>query len=174
MSGSIVSDDDLSSVPDSQSFEITPAASVEATAPSSPSSSLGKSAVMGELLGRGGIYSFSYDYNIIPNIAAGAGIGLFSQSDGETSATVTFIPVYANIYVLTGSHRPFGTIGVTFVNATVSDEDDTFSGNGNFSTLGLGYEFRSAGGFAMRLAAYRLSGGGESTFWPGLSFGGSF
>ena len=136
---------------------------------------LGKSAISAELLGRAAIYSFNYDYNFVPNVAAGAGIAFWSQSSGKTSATLTLIPVYLNAYLLTGVHRPFATVGMTFGNATISDSDSTSSGSGSLLTMGAGYEMRTEGGFLMRVAGYRLSNTyGDSAFWPGISFGGNF
>lgn len=138
------------------------------------SSSLGKSALSVELLGRGLFYSANYDYNFIPNLAAGVGFGYMSATRNRIDASVSLVPVYANAYFLTGKHRPFVTAGVTFINATVSDDNETFRGSGNVVTLGGGYELRTEGGFIMRVAGYSVRGANEPLFWPGLSFGGNF
>ena len=144
--------------------------------PPTAAPTLGKSAISAELLGRAAIYSFNYDYNFIPNIAAGAGVAFWSQSQGKTSASLTFIPVYGNFYLLTGKHRPFATAGITFGSLSVAVENDSASGSGTMLTLGAGYELRTEGGFIMRVAGYRLSSNtsNDSAFWPGISFGGSF
>lgn len=150
-----------------------------ATAPqkSLPTSgpSLGRSAISAELLGRAGVYSFNYDYNFIPNLAAGLGVSFWSQSTGTATGTVTLIPVYLNAYLWTGKHRPFVTAGATLGRASVSDESSSSESNANFLSLGAGYEMRTEAGFLMRLAGYRMtSPEGSSGFWPGVSFGGSF
>jgi hypothetical protein len=157
----------------SQTFAQDVSTSVRKSPPTA-APTLGKSAVSAELLGRAAIYSFNYDYNFVPNVAAGAGLAFWSQSEGTTTASLVLIPIYGNVYILTGSHRPFFTAGLTIGNARISNENDSASGTGSILTLGAGYELRTEGGFLMRLAGYRLASGTGSAFWPGLSFGGSF
>ena len=142
--------------------------------PPTASPSLGKSALTAELLGRGLLYTVNYDYNFIPNLAAGIGAGYISTTRNRVEASATLVPIYANAYLLTGKHRPFLTAGVTLISAKLSDDNETLQGNGNITTLGGGYELRTENGFLMRIAGYSVRSESQTMFWPGISFGGNF
>jgi hypothetical protein len=136
---------------------------------------LNRHAVSLELLGRGLLYSFNYDYLVQENIALGGGLSRVSISSGSSSASVTSIPLYANYYFTSGSpHRFFGTGGANILFASGRLTDDAqVSGSGLAGIVGGGYEYRGENGFLFRAAPYVLLGK-ASGLWAGLSFGYTF
>lgn len=124
-----------------------------------------------ELLGRGLLYSFNYDYLIHDDIAVGAGLSTYSFSSGTSNARLTFVPVYANYYFTPGEHRWFASGGVNLIHASGSiDKDEKISGSGAAGILGGGYEFRGDSGFLFRATPYVFVGK-ASGVWLGLSLG---
>jgi hypothetical protein len=131
---------------------------------------LRRNAMSLELLGRGLLYSFNYDYLLKDNLALGAGASHYSISSGDASAGAWIIPVYANYYLTGGNHRWFATGGANLIFASGNVGDDKVSGSGVAGVLGAGYEYRGDNGFLFRAAPYvfvgKASGG-----WLGISLG---
>ncbi len=124
-----------------------------------------------ELLGRGLLYSFNYDYLLRDNLALGAGVSSYSISSGSSSASAWIIPVYANYYLTEGTHRWFTTAGANLIFASsTAGNDSRVSGSGLAGVLGGGYEYRGNSGFLFRAAPYVFVGK-TSGAWLGVSFG---
>jgi len=124
-----------------------------------------------ELLGRGLLYSFNYDYLVHDDVALGVGASTYSFSSGASNARVTFVPVYANYYFTPGEHRWFASGGVNLIHASGSiDQDEKISGSGAAGILGGGYEFRGDNGFLFRASPYVFVGK-ASGVWLGFSLG---
>jgi hypothetical protein len=128
-----------------------------------------------ELLGRGLLYSFNYDYMLTDDLALGAGFSRTSISAGRSDASAWILPVYANYYFTPGKHRVFATGGANFVVAsgTIDGSESKVTGSGLAGVVGGGYEFRADNGFLFRAAPY-LFVGKASGVWAGLSLGYSF
>src|SRR5690606_32315900 len=112
------------------------------------------------------------------------GIGIFflPQKIDEVAVNTLVLPMYGNVYLLAGEHRPFFTYGYDYVSITakanigeINQEVRQDLVKGFYKVWGFGYELRTEGGFVVRLAYYdailfgRLA---KKTF--GLSFGASF
>lgn len=124
-----------------------------------------------ELLGRGLLYSFDYDYLIHDDVALGIGASTYSFSSGTSSANVTFIPLYANYYFTPGEHRWFASGGVNLIHASGTlDQSEKISGSGAAGIIGGGYEFRGESGFLFRASPYVFVGK-ASGVWLGISIG---
>lgn len=124
-----------------------------------------------EILGRGGLYSFNYDYLVNEDLALGAGIASYSLSSGSAKASAWILPVYANYYVNPGKHRFFATGGMNLITASGSvGEDAQFKGSGIAGVLGGGYEFRGEDGFLFRAAPYFFVGKASGA-WIGFTVG---
>ncbi len=149
-----------------------PSAQSETTFDASNGPELRRNAMSLELLGRGLLYSFNYDYLLKDNLAVGAGISNYSFSSGASSASAWIIPVYANYYLTGGKHRWFGSAGANliFANSKGFSDDSRVSGSGVAGVIGGGYEFRAASGFLFRAAPYVFVGK-SSGAWLGVSFG---
>jgi hypothetical protein len=163
----------LAFVPGAQAADHAPAENtVQSSADQDRSSKeLRRSAMSLELLGRGLLYSFNYDYLINDSLALGAGASTYSIGSGTTSASAWIIPVYANYYLTQGNNRWFTTAGANLIFASASVGDDSrVSGSGVAGVLGGGYEYRGDGGFLFRAAPYVFIGK-ASGVWLGLSFG---
>ena len=143
---------------------------VEADAPDTVSN-LRRHSLSLELLGRGMLYSFNYDYALTPQIALGAGAANYSISSGTSNASAWIIPLYANYYFTQGTHRFFGTAGANAIFASGKiDGESKVGGSGLAGVLGGGYEFRADNGFLFRASPYAFVGK-ASGVWLGLSFG---
>ncbi|MCO5142048.1 MAG: hypothetical protein M9962_03040 [Oligoflexia bacterium] len=124
-----------------------------------------------ELLGRGGLYSFNYDYLLKDELALGLGISNYSISVADKKVSTYIIPVYANYYFLEGNHRVFATAGTNIIFASGNlNQDSQISGSGLAGVVGGGYEYRSDDGFLFRASPYAFFGK-ASGVWLGLSFG---
>jgi hypothetical protein len=140
------------------------------------------SALTFELLGRGGVYSFDYDYAVSEAVAVGAGLSAYSATvdngAGNTvSASLVIIPVYLDYYFSPSNSRGFLTGGLDLVSGSVSFSDSgsgVIRGSGALPVIGGGYEYRADNGFIFRAAPYLLFGGGQVAFTIGLSAGVAF
>jgi hypothetical protein len=128
-----------------------------------------KNALSLELLGRGGLYSFNYDYSILKDLAIGAGAAFYSAA----GASASVFPVYASQYFGGENHRFMVTGGPTLVLASASADSATLNGKGIAGTIGAGYEFRGDSGFLFRATPY-FNFGALSGVWLGLSGGMTF
>jgi len=126
-----------------------------------------------ELLGRAVAYSFTYQRMVGNALGLEAGLGVLGGSGSSSSTSIVFVPVSARFYLIPKDGTLYLTGGAVLVSAsTTSGPFDTatnFYGN-----LGLGFEFRSPGGFLFRGTAYGLFADGGYFIWPGISFGYAF
>ena len=126
-----------------------------------------------ELLGKAVVYSFSYQRMVSNALGVEVAFGALGGSGSGSSTTILFVPVNARFYLIPKDGSLYLTGGAVLVSAsTTSGPFDTatdFYGN-----AGLGFEFRSTGGFLFRATAYGLFASGEYYIWPGLSFGYAF
>ncbi len=120
-----------------------------------------------ELLGKGLIYTFSYQHMVTSNV----GIHGSLEALGGSDALVVAIPVGANLYFVNKDGSPFVTAGLSLLTGSVDvgDVDSALYGFG-----GLGFEYRSMSGFVFRGTAYALVYSGEFLIWPGLHVGYAF
>lgn len=131
-------------------------------------------AVVGEILGRGGIYSINGEFSPMREVTLGAGFSYYNARYGLAEATLMTFPIYAHgyFYDFAPRHRTMVSGGVTIVNlqlkstaATInlkggSEELDIFFDGQElvnatlpFANLGGGYEYRHEGGFLFRAQA---------------------
>ena len=119
-----------------------------------------------ELFGRGGPYSFNYDYAIAREVSTGIGFSLFPQN-GHAVAT---FPLYLNYYPVGIFHRLLLTGGATLVFGGGEWHSQLFRDNGVGFPFGVGYEYRGRQGFLFRAVPYFYVGDVRGV-WGGLSFG---
>lgn len=153
-----------------------------------------------ELLGRGATYSINYDRLLGRSVALGLGFSYMNLQSragdfGNMEITIMMVPLYANFYMNDSmTHRLLGTAGVTVANASVVAGSDLANKANKASETplpfeldttasasitvplpiaGIGYEYRSQGGFLARLSGYGVFYG---TFqpWAGVGLGSHF
>lgn len=161
-------------------FEMSASAAQPAKAPTSVAEAndnnldgtdMRRNAMSLELLGRGFLYSFNYDYMVNNDLAVGAGVSHYSVSSGDSNASAWIVPVYANYYLTSGKGRFFATGGANLMFASGSIGDDSkVSGSGIAGVIGGGYEYRADNGFLFRAAPYVFVGKASGA-WLGLSLG---
>jgi hypothetical protein len=137
----------------------------------SSSSEMRRHAFTMELLGRGGLYSFNYDFMLNDDIALGGGIASYSLSSGSANASAWVLPLYANYYFNQGQHRVFASGGANMILVSGNVSGDTqIKGSGLAGVIGAGYEYRGEDGFLFRATPYvfvgKASGG-----WIGFTLG---
>jgi hypothetical protein len=102
-----------------------------------------------------------------------AGFGALGGGGTSTSTSIFFFPVNAKVYLIPKDGTLYLTGGAVLVTASTSsgpfDNATDFYGD-----VGLGFEFRSPGGFLFRGTAYALFAGGGWFIWPGLTIGYAF
>lgn len=134
-----------------------------------------------EVLGRGMLWSVSYDRAVNDDMAAGFGfgsVGTKSRVTGaDTSTPAYLLPVYFNYYFLQEQGSPFVTGGANVVlnNSEVKTYKGAlttleFASSPVIPNFGLGYENRSETGFMVRGTAYVLVGDNIAP-WFGFYFG---
>jgi len=127
-----------------------------------------------ELLGKALAYSFSYQRMVSNSLGLEVGLGALGgggSSSGNT--TIVFVPVSAKVYLIPRDGTLYLTGGAVLVTASTSS--GPFDTATNFyGDVGLGFEFRSPGGFLFRGTAYVLFADGGYFIWPGISFGYAF
>jgi hypothetical protein len=100
-------------------------------------------------------------------------LGAFGGGGSSGSTSIVFVPVSAKLYLIPRDGTLYLTGGAVLVTASTSsgpfDTATDFYGD-----VGLGFEFRSAGGFLFRGTAYVLFADGGYFIWPGISFGYAF
>lgn len=127
-----------------------------------------------ELLGRAVAYSFTYQRMITSSFALDVGLGALGGGGGGEDATIVFFPVGAKFYVIPRDGSLYLTGGAVVVTGTIDSGPFSDSATDAYSFAGLGFEFRSSGGFLFRGTAYGLLGGGEWFIWPGITLGYAF
>lgn len=120
-----------------------------------------------ELLGKGAVYSFSYQRMASPSLGLQASLAAL----GGSEAAIVFIPLGGKLYFVPKDGSPFVTGGIVILTGT-SDSGPIDSAT--YGYAGLGFEYRSIGGFLFRGTAYGLFAGGEFIIWPGLHIGYAF
>jgi hypothetical protein len=129
------------------------------------------SAIYGELLGKGLLYSVGFDYAIRKWIAAGASFSYFDSA--------AFISPYINFYPVGGRRSALLLqAGVQLVHVNEEHHELlkellwTEKGLEVGGQVSIGYEFRA--GFLFRVAMLAMFNKNGVLPWPGLTFGGSF
>jgi hypothetical protein len=122
-----------------------------------------------ELLGKSALYSFSYQYMVVPEM--GVQVGVSALGGSVTDATVLFVPLGAKLYFVPKNGSPFVTGGLVALTGTA---DSGPIESATYGYAGVGFEYRASGGFLFRGTAYGLIAGGEFLIWPGLHIGYAF
>lgn len=122
-----------------------------------------------ELLGKAAVYSFSFQYMVMPELGVQAGLSALGGS--VTDGTVVFAPLGAKLYFVPKNGSPFVTGGVVLLTGTA---DSGPIESATYGYAGFGFEYRASGGFLFRGTAYGLIAGGEFFIWPGLHIGYAF
>jgi len=126
-----------------------------------------------ELLGKALLYSFSYQRAVGRSLGLEAGFGALGGGGSSTSSAILFFPVSAKLYLIPKDGTLYLTGGAVLVTASTSsgplDNATNFYGD-----VGLGFEFRSSGGFLFRGTAYALFASGGYFIWPGITVGYAF
>ncbi|RME56869.1 MAG: hypothetical protein D6790_14120 [Caldilineae bacterium] len=120
-----------------------------------------------ELLGKGVIYSFSYQRMVLPSIGLQASLMGLGGNDGG----ILILPVGGNLYVSPKDASPFLSLGAGYI--TGSDGED-FLDSTTYAYIGPGFEYRAANGLLFRATGYLLIGEGGLLTWPGLHVGYAF
>jgi hypothetical protein len=127
-----------------------------------------------ELLGKSLLYTFSYQRVVGQTLGLEAGISALGGGGSGSSSTIVFIPLGAKLYFVPKNGSPFIAGGITVVTASVDSGPFSDSESTSYGHAGLGFEFRSPGGFLFRGTAYGLFSGGSFFIWPGLHVGYAF
>ena len=127
-----------------------------------------------ELLGKALIYSFTYQRMVAKSLGLEVGIGALGGGSSGENTTVVFLPVSAKIYLIPKDGSLYLTAGAVLVTAAVDEGPFDGSASNFYGQVGLGFEFRSAGGFLFRGTAYGLFADGGYFIWPGLTLGYAF
>jgi len=143
------------------------------------------SAMVLELLGRGLLWSASFDQAMNEDMSVGVGIGsvntVLSGSTISAHQQAWMVPVYVNYYFAPSARSIFATGGINIVtnNRDVQNQDAEtsnveFGFNSVIPTLGVGFESRGDNGFLFRGTAYGLYSDHQIFPWFGFSFGYAF
>ena len=127
-----------------------------------------------ELLGKALIYSFTYQRMVTPALGLEAGVGALGGGSSTENTTFFFFPVSAKFYPIPKDGSIFLTGGAVLLTAAADTGPFDETAADFYGQAGLGFEFRSTGGFLIRGTAYGLFGGGGYFIWPGLSVGYAF
>jgi hypothetical protein len=127
-----------------------------------------------ELLGKALLYSFGYQRMVSPSIGLEVGLGGFGGGGSGADEAILFIPAAAKFYLIPKDGSLYLTAGGVFVTGTTDSGPFGDNATDAYGLAGLGFEFRSQGGFTFRASAYSLFGGGGWAIWPGFSFGYAF
>lgn len=127
-----------------------------------------------ELLGKAAVYSFTYQRMVSAPVGLDVGLGVLGGSSAGDNTTLIFIPVGATLYLIPKDGSLFVTGGGVILTGSVDSGPFSDSATDTYGYAGLGFEFRSAGGFTFRGTAYGLFGSGGYFIWPGLSIGYAF
>ena len=127
-----------------------------------------------ELLGKALLYSFSYQRMLGTTFGLEAGLGALGEGGASSSNTmIVFVPVSAKVYLIPKDGTLYLTGGAVLATASTNsgplDNATDFYGH-----AGLGFEFRSPGGFLFRGTAYGLFAEGSYFIWPGITIGYAF
>jgi len=126
-----------------------------------------------ELLGKALIYSFSYQRMLGTTFGLEAGLGALGGGSSSSNTTIAFVPVSAKVYLIPKDGTLYLTGGAVLVTASTSS-GPLNNATDFYGDVGLGFEFRSPGGFLFRGTAYSLFAGGSYFIWPAISIGYAF
>jgi hypothetical protein len=127
-----------------------------------------------ELLGKSLLYTFAYQRMINRSFGLEVGLGVLGASSSTENTTVVFVPLGAKLYVIPRDGSLFVTGGAVVVSAAVDAGPFDEGASDIYGYGGLGFEFRSPGGFMFRGTAYGLFAEGGYFIWPGLTIGYAF
>jgi hypothetical protein len=127
-----------------------------------------------ELLGKAALYSFGYQRMVTPALGLEVGIGAIGGGSSSDNSTVVFLPLGAKLYVIPKDGSLFLAGGMVVVSASVDNGPFSDGATGTYGYGGLGFEFRSTGGFMFRGTAYGLFSDGSYFIWPGVTIGYAF
>ncbi len=127
-----------------------------------------------ELLGRSGLYSFTYQRNFGNPLALEAGFSALGGGDLDDNAMVLFFPVGGKVYFIPKNGSPFIAAGANIITAAFDSGPFGDEGTNTFFYAGLGFEYRSPAGFMFSGTAYGLIADGAFFIWPGLQVGYAF
>ena len=91
-----------------------------------------------ELLGRSGLYSFTYQRNFGNPLALEAGFSAFGFGDLDDNAMVLFFPVGGKLYFVPKDGSPFIAAGVNIITAAFDSGPFSDDGTNTFFYAGLG------------------------------------
>jgi hypothetical protein len=126
-----------------------------------------------ELLGKAVIYSFNYQRMVSPSVGLEIGLGALGGGGSGSSGGIVMIPAGVKFYFIPQDGTLYLAAGGVLANG-ITDEGPFNGGTDAYAYGGLGFEFRSPGGFLFRGTAYSLIAGGGWFIWPGLSVGYAF
>ncbi|NND70278.1 MAG: hypothetical protein HKN43_01735 [Rhodothermales bacterium] len=120
-----------------------------------------------ELLGKGLLYSFSYQQMLSSSFGVHASL----EAIGGSDALVVAVPFGGTAYLVNKDGSPFvsGGIGVLLGSGEIDDLTGTLYG-----FLGPGFEYRANSGFVFRGTLYGLIRNDGFLLWPGLHVGYAF
>lgn len=127
-----------------------------------------------ELLGKAVIYSFNYQRMVSRSVGLEVGLGALGGGGSGSGGSIVFVPVGAKFYLIPKDGSIYLTAGGVFITGTVTDGPFSDGASDVYGFAGLGFEFRSPGGFTFRGTAYSLIAEGGWFIWPGLSLGYAF
>jgi hypothetical protein len=127
-----------------------------------------------ELLGKAAIYSFYYQRMVTPALGLEVGLGALGGGSSIDNTLLVFVPVGAKVYLIPRDGSLYVAAGAVLANAVVNEGPFDSGASDFYGYAGLGFEFRSSGGFLFRGAAYGLFAEGAYFIWPGLTFGYAF
>jgi hypothetical protein len=127
-----------------------------------------------ELLGKAAIYSFYYQRMVTPGLGLEVGLGALGGGSSTDNTLLVFVPVGAKVYLIPRDGSLYVAGGAVLANAVVNEGPFTGDASDLYGYAGLGFEFRSSGGFLFRGAAYALFAEGAYFIWPGMTFGYAF
>lgn len=138
-----------------------------------------------EILGRGMLWSATYDRVVSDELAAGFGFGAVGTkpiagrtTSSAASEVVSMVPVYMNYYFMQDAGSVYATGGANVLLNNVDTRKSKLS-NLEFNdtqvvpTFGVGYENRTEAGFLVRATVYGLASE-NVTAWFGFTFGYAF
>lgn len=127
-----------------------------------------------ELLGKAALYSFSYQRMVATSLGLEVGLGAVGGGSGADNTLIVFVPVSAKLYLIPKDGTLYVTAGPVLATAAADAGPFSDSATDFYGQVGLGFEFRSPGGFTFRGTAYGLFASGDYFIWPGLSVGYAF
>jgi hypothetical protein len=131
-----------------------------------------RTAIYGDLLGRGLAYAVGFDYLVTPYLGLGTCLSYLDPA-------AFFVP-YLNVYPVGGRRSALVlSVGLQFVHIGDAQNEllsellwDGVEGMDYGGQVAVGYEFRSA--FLFRVMALGMFNKNGIIPWPGLTFGASF